>query len=660
MHNLVRRQSGIYALRLSIPKDLRGCLSKTEIIESTGTREIALAKIIAGVAGARWRERFIDLRRLKAVASLDAMTPNEILSLTTGSPALHGASHLPIQSAARASGISDEQLLRLAAERRISLWCRVGRTSGVLLPEDELEPVDPVQGSAGGLVIPPTFRLPPGALPHVAEGTLRVHPADAPAIAANLIGTSKPVECVAFQLPPEAGAFHGMLFAPDVPVLVSRGTLEVAASEVESTRRELAKLLHPDQVEHARALLKAGVASRSSDKGKHSDKPLSAALEHYVEHGLRHKHQSAAEIARISNGCHLLIELDGDVAVGSVTTEQLRHFRDVGLATVPANENKIRLKHKTSSVAESIAAVHGTAWPIMSAGEREKRMRWIGSWFHWLHQQRWISENPAAPLHGESVLSVSERKKKLSKRADEVRAVFTTEDLAKLFSEEWFQTGRGRLTKQGTYREFMPHYYWGPLLALLAGGGRVNEVAQLHLNDFGVTAAGTHYVDFTADAEDKKLKNLQSRRRVPLHPLLISLGLPEWTEALKAAGYSRLFPELKHDPEKGYGKALSKWFTRFMASRGYPRDGTLTFHSFRHTFTNALPADMPDRVRKQFTGHLRGHDSHDTTYRKDLDADQALPYIERLKVRLPEIATFNVQEGLTAVADALRRRTTGS
>lgn len=293
----------------------------------------------------------------------------------------------------------------------------------------------------------------------------------------------------------------------------------------------------------------------------------------------------------------------------------------------------------------------------MSGAEREKRMRWIGSWFHWLHQQRWLSENPAAPLHGESVFSVSERKKRTAKRADEVRAVFTHEHLQQLFSEEWFREGRGKLTRQGTYREFMPHYYWAPLLALLAGGARVNEVAQLHLADFGVTEAGTPYVDFTADGENKKLKNLQSRRRVPLHPLLVNLGLLDWVKALEAAGHDRLFPELRHDAEKGYGKALSKWFTRYMASRGNPRDGSLTFHSFRHTFTNALPEDVPDRVRKQFTGHVRGNDSHDTTYRKDLGADQALPYIERLQVTLPQIAPFDVQEGLKAIADALRRRT---
>lgn len=352
MHNLVRRQSGIYALRLAVPKDLRGCLSKTEIIESTGTRETALAKIVAGASGARWRERFIELRRLKVAVSLDAMTPDEILRLTSGSPALHGASHLPLQAAASASGIAEEHLLRLAAERRLNLWCRVGRTPGLLLREEALELVEPAMGPAGGFVMPSPSRAPAGALTHVADGTLRIDPIDAASVAAGLSrGTS--VDCVAFRAPGYDGTNSDFWFVPDAAVEVTRAVLELSTAEVERTRRELARFVAPEQLEHARAIEKRALATPEPKNGRHGNKLLSEALDHYEKHGLPHKHQNAGEIARIKNGCALLPELHGDVPIGTVTTEQLRTFRDTLLAKVPERENKVRLIHKTKSVAES-------------------------------------------------------------------------------------------------------------------------------------------------------------------------------------------------------------------------------------------------------------------------------------------------------------------
>ena len=42
----------------------------------------------------------------------------------------------------------------------------------------------------------------------------------------------------------------------------------------------------------------------------------------------------------------------------------------------------------------------------------------------------------------------------------------------------------------------------------------------------------------------RRLKNLQSRRKVPIHPELLRLGLRAYVEAIAALGYDLLFPEL--------------------------------------------------------------------------------------------------------------------
>ncbi len=69
------------------------------------------------------------------------------------------------------------------------------------------------------------------------------------------------------------------------------------------------------------------------------------------------------------------------------------------------------------------------------------------------------------------------------------------------------------------------------------------------------------------------MKAVHAIRQVPLHPRLIELGLLEYVNALKAAGYDRLFPELKHNKIKGY-RAAPKSFNEnyFGKVLGFPHD----------------------------------------------------------------------------------------
>lgn len=654
MQNLTRRPSGIYCLRLAVPLTLRAVLGKREIIISTGTRETALAKIVAGAWATQWRQRFLDLSRLTCLAGIDSLDHHEILKIVGGSPALLVGGYLPLSSASDASGLSSDYLLREVAEGRLGLHARVSTVHGFLVPVSELEPVDTEAGRAGGLVIPPRKHKPSGAVDHAADGMMPLLKSDLNDVAAGFLQGDAETTLLALEAPGHVGVW----FIPNTPLTLAKGAVEVSVAEVEALRRSMAMHIEPRQVKEAKEQRKRDTAVTLKDAGRKSGELLSTALDHFIRERVKHDVESAGEITRIRNGCALLIDLDGDVRLADVTPEKLRAFRDQHLARMPARENKVRLIHKTTTVKESIEVLKTKRvdWPVMSAAERDKRMRWIQGWFRWLYEQTWIASDPAAPLNGESVASKAERRKKASRREDEARQVFTESDLAKIFSAEWFRKGKGELTKSGTYRTYLPFYYWGPLIAVLSGGPRINEVSQLHLSDVDKTAAGTWYIDFNQETADKKLKNAASRRRVPLHPLLEGLGLPRWVGALKAAGHERLFPEWNRDEEKGYGKAASKWFTGYMDGLGFPRDGTLTFHSLRHTFTNGLPEDTPDRLGKQLTGHTRGVGARETIYKKDKEADDALPYLRRLNVTLPAIEAFDIEAGLKALQDALRRK----
>jgi hypothetical protein len=104
---LIRRQSGVYVARLSIPERHRQHLGKLEFIASTGTRELAVARIVSGQLLAAWRRRIYDLDHLSAGM--------DILQLTTGSPLLSAGGYVSIAQASKLSGLDPDEILGLAA-----------------------------------------------------------------------------------------------------------------------------------------------------------------------------------------------------------------------------------------------------------------------------------------------------------------------------------------------------------------------------------------------------------------------------------------------------------------------------------------------------------------------------------------------------------------
>ncbi|MGR5321152.1 site-specific integrase [Vibrio sp. DNB22_19_1] len=105
---------------------------------------------------------------------------------------------------------------------------------------------------------------------------------------------------------------------------------------------------------------------------------------------------------------------------------------------------------------------------------------------------------------------------------------------------------------------------------------------------------------------DKKLKNSQSKRVIPLHPKLIELGFIRYIQSLTS---QRVFPELKSSRD-GYGSAPSKWFGRFKRKLGF--DKGHDFHSFRHTVATELKnALVPHEVATSLLGHLLNNITYD-------------------------------------------------
>ena len=151
-----------------------------------------------------------------------------------------------------------------------------------------------------------------------------------------------------------------------------------------------------------------------------------------------------------------------------------------------------------------------------------------------------------------------------------------------------------------------------------------------------------------------------------MHRDLVRIGLIDWTSRLREAGYTRLFPELKHDTVKGYGKSFTKTFSRYLAGLGMPRNGRKVFHSFRHNMTTKLLNNLeaPTILAKQVLGHERGDSTTVNTYRKDVTADgvnsKLVQLIEAVSYSVIEqISVFDHAAGLQAVSNALDRKNRG-
>lgn len=97
------------------------------------------------------------------------------------------------------------------------------------------------------------------------------------------------------------------------------------------------------------------------------------------------------------------------------------------------------------------------------------------------------------------------------------RVEYRMEELHNLFyKSSWYTT-----ELENNFNKF-PSRIWIPLL-LLFNGFRLNEVAQLYLNQV-VQRDGVWMFKIAKENEEQRLKNAESKRTIPIHPKLIELG----------------------------------------------------------------------------------------------------------------------------------------
>ena len=108
---LYRRSSGIYVVRICVPKRLQAFIGRREIHISTGVRDPAKAKIASLRSLLQWHQRVLELENM------------DVLSVVEGHPLLAGDGLILVNDAAQVFGLDPKTMLTEAANSRVNLIC---------------------------------------------------------------------------------------------------------------------------------------------------------------------------------------------------------------------------------------------------------------------------------------------------------------------------------------------------------------------------------------------------------------------------------------------------------------------------------------------------------------------------------------------------------
>jgi len=665
MSSHLARRGGIWWARLVVPLRLRELAGRREFSQSTRTHEFSIAKLVASILVAGWRQKLLALES-------SPMT-SDILKLIGPATVLVASRHLRLSDAVESTGIGQAALLRMTAESRMPLFCRVSQVPGYVLSVEDLELENPAQGASGGYVLPVPRQMPDAAVAVVLSGLLAIPRSEGAALAGVILSQGlEEIDVLCFDAPNAPGK----LFIPEKSLRFNVGALEVRADAVDVVHRFMRQKVTAEQIQRAQEIQTDAAKGVDVGVGKKADKLFSVALEAYATSpsGIPGSVASLTEQKQKRRGCALFIELVGDMPLSRVSADLLREFRQK-LEAVPAKLNNIPKAYKRESVAATTAALRddGVHWPMMSEKARHERLQWVDQMFRWLVGQEWLKQNPAVFVLREQTKTAADRKierqTKARRKADGIdddsddREPFTQEELHLIFSQEQYKTGNGRHV-EGNARWY-PFEYWLPIIALHAGC-RIKEVSQLYLRDINRSDDGVWYFDINETTLDKSLKNPNATRLIPVSPLLIKLGLISYRERLEKEGFTRLFPELSYaKSDARYAKESIRKMSAMFKRLGMPRDGTKVFHCLRANFNDlllrvpfsTLPFDDPDLkrfIRLKVVGHKL--DGVNENHYSSTTMSEKAALISGVCTNLPELAKFEIDFGVEQVRVAINNK----
>ena len=306
------------------------------------------------------------------------------------------------------------------------------------------------------------------------------------------------------------------------------------------------------------------------------------------------------------------IEVHGDLPVKTITRKHVRDFKDAMLKL----PKRMNAKMRALTVPRLLEQLDGREdIPRLSVRTvNDKALGAIGAVFGYGFENGYLDINPAHKIKATG-----------PKNFEPARIPYSIDDLKTIFGSPVFKDGFRPIGGGGEAAK------WLPLLALFTGA-RLEELGQLRVDDVG-EEQGVPYFFLHTMNEGRRLKAQSSRRKVPVHPELVRLGLLEYVEQRRKAGDERLLPDLKSKRTE-ITAAFSTWWRRYTTSIGID-DKRKVFHSFRHLVKRMLrnEAGVDKTLRDALMGHATEDDAED--YGRDEEGfGFALPVLHNALSRL--------------------------
>lgn len=288
------------------------------------------------------------------------------------------------------------------------------------------------------------------------------------------------------------------------------------------------------------------------------------------------------------------------ITLDKITRSGLDEFKNKIITKYPnTNKNK---KYLTVSVQDLMKLDVPESEIISLNSKNTKIIMRINSFLKWLYQDKgYLSE----------LLQIRRFKTNEFEDARAKRLPYDKVDLARLFTQHpWYTTEFEKLLKTNYHKVLIP-------LVTLYTGMRLQEVCQLDANDI-ITEDGIMCFNVSNDYENdgeefednaykKRLKNIHSKRKIPIHKMLIDLKVIDFLQMQSKSG--KLWKTLKpSNSTTDAGRYKDTWGSQFRSiskdfidSKSYSKK---TFYSFRHTFSNALKqTQCQTSILEEVTGH---------------------------------------------------------
>ena len=303
--------------------------------------------------------------------------------------------------------------------------------------------------------------------------------------------------------------------------------------------------------------------------------PISKCIELYIGEKVDIRERSEEEIRFSLN---FLTESFGDIPIGKITKEKSNLIKS-NIKNFPKNKTK-NPKYRDKDF-HSILKMKIPQKDIIHITTINKHLGYLSSFMMWCVNNGYCDMNPFIGM-----------KIKQKKSARDERDRYSEKELKVIFSKQNYLHYTN--VETGRYAN-----YWVPLIAVFTGM-RVNEIASLYLDNvrqIGGNHRGKRWcIDVLEETNrpNKRLKNLSSRRIVPIHDTILELGFIDYLNLIKKVPVgennlerTRVFEELTYQ-DGTYARSISRfWNYRYLPLLGLKKT-TLNLHSLRHTLIDNL------------------------------------------------------------------------